>query len=77
MSKEQIDQLSILERAKAPTPKIFRTLKIIGLTLGAAAGTLLTAPGLPAIVVTIASYIAVAGTVASAVSQITVDGQTE
>lgn len=55
---------------KAPTPKFFRVLRTIGLALVAASGALLTAPiALPAAVVTVAGYLAVAGTVATAVSQ--------
>ena len=76
MTQKQIDNLSIKERIKSPTPKLFRTLKIIGLTLAAARGVLLTAPvALPAIVTTIAGYIATAGLVATAVSQVTVEGK--
>ncbi len=74
MTQKQMDNLSIKERIQAPTPKFFRILKVIGLTLAAASATLLAAPvALPAIVTTVASYIAVAGSVASAVSQITVE----
>lgn len=75
MTQKQIDSLSIKDRIQLPTPKLFRTLKIIGLTLAAASGVLLTAPiALPAIVTTIAGYIATAGLVATAVSQATVEG---
>jgi ABC-type xylose transport system permease subunit len=57
-----------------PTPKFFRMLKVIGLTLTAASGSLLAAPvELPAIITTIAGYVAVAGTVATAISQVTVE----
>ncbi|MEO8583655.1 MAG: hypothetical protein ABI415_07650 [Flavitalea sp.] len=74
MKQKQIDQLSVLDRVAAPTPRFFRLLKVIGLTLAAASGTLLAAPvALPAIVVTIASYVAVASTVVTAVSQVTVE----
>lgn len=74
MKQQQINKMSILQRAAAPTPQFFRILKIIGLTLAAASGTLLAAPvALPAIVTTIATYVAVAGTVATAVSQVTVE----
>lgn len=74
MEQRDIDSLTILERAAMPSPKFFRILKVIGLTLAAASGTLLAAPvTLPAIVVTVASYIAVAGTVATAISQVTVE----
>ena len=74
MEQHEIDGLSILERAALPTPRFFRILKVIGLTLAAASGTLLAAPiALPAIVTTIAGYVAVASTVVTAVSQVTVE----
>jgi hypothetical protein len=74
MEQRDIDSLTILERAAMPTPKFFRILKVIGLTLAAASGTLLAAPiALPAIVTTIAGYVAVASTVVTAVSQVTVE----
>ena len=74
MQQHEIDGLSILERAALPTPRFFRILKVIGLTLAAASGTLLAAPiALPAIVTTIAGYVAVASTVVTAVSQVTVE----
>jgi hypothetical protein len=74
MQQHEIDGLTILQRAAMPTPKLFRILKVIGLTLLAASGSLLAAPvALPAIVTTIAGYVAVAGTVATAVSQVTVE----
>jgi hypothetical protein len=74
MKQSNINRMSVLARAAAPTPQFFRILKIIGLTLAAASGTLLAAPvALPAIVTTVAGYVAVAGTVATAVSQVTVE----
>ena len=64
----------ILERAKAPTPKFFKVLRTIGLVIAAIGGTILTAPiSLPAVVVSAGGYLAVAGGVMSAVSQVTVD----
>ena len=66
----------IVERAKAPTPKFFKVLRTIGLALATLGGTILAAPvALPVIVTTIGGYVAVAGGVLSAVSQITVDEQ--
>ncbi len=65
---------NVMERALAPTPKFFKTLRTVGLVLAAVAGTILTAPiGLPVAVVNIAGYLAVAGGVLSAVSQVTVE----
>ena len=76
MTQQQIDSLSLAERAKASTPKLFKTIRVIGLALAAASGALIAAPiALPAIVTTIAGYLAVAGTVATAISQVTVAGK--
>jgi len=64
----------IIQMAKAPTPKFFKMLRNIGLTLAAISAAIITAPiALPAAVVTAAGYVAVASGVISAVSQITVD----
>ena len=66
--------MNIVERAKAPTPKFFKVLRSIGLALLAVSGSIVAAQvALPAVVVTVAGYAAVAGGVLSAVSQITVD----
>lgn len=68
--------MNLTERAKAPTPKFFRVLRTIGLSLLAVSGSIIAAPiTLPASIVTIAGYVAVAGGVLSAVSQVTVDDQ--
>ncbi|MFD0762849.1 hypothetical protein ACFQZW_12225 [Lutibacter aestuarii] len=68
--------MNITERAKAKTPKFFRVLRTIGLSLLAVSGSIIAAPiALPASIVTIAGYVAVAGGVLSAVSQVTVDDE--
>ena len=65
--------MNIVERAKAPTPKFFKILRSIGLALLGISGTIVAAPiVLPATVVTVAGYLAVAGGVVSAVSQVTI-----
>ena len=65
---------TIVNRAKAPTPKFFKVLRNIGLALATIGGAILTSPVvLPAVVVTVGGYLAVAGGVLSAVSQLTVD----
>lgn len=70
--------MNIQERVKAPTPKFFRILRTIGLSLLAVSGSLLAAPiALPATLVTVAGYVAVAGGVISAVSQVTVAEEIE
>ena len=62
----------IINRAKAPIPKFFKVLRNIGLVLAAVGGTILAAPvALPVAIVSIGGYIAVAGGVISAVSQLT------
>lgn len=66
--------MNIIARAKAPTPKFFRVLRSIGLALLAISGTIVAAPvALPAVIVSTAGYLVVAGGVISAISQITVD----
>ena len=55
---------------KQPTPPFFKKVRNIGLTIAAIGGAVLAAPvALPAAVITAAGYLAVAGTVASTVSQ--------
>lgn len=62
--------MKIKDRYKSPTPRFFRRLRNIGIALATAGGTILAAPVLlPATVVSAAGYLAVAGTIASAVSQ--------
>ena len=62
----------IINRAKAPTPKFFKVLRTVGLALAAVGGTILAAPiALSAIITTIGGYVAVAGGVLSAASQLT------
>lgn len=64
--------MNVIKRAKSPTPKFFKVLRNIGLALAAVGGTILTAPiTLPAAVITVGGYVAVAGGVLSAVSQLT------
>ena len=64
--------MNIIKRVKAPTPKFFKVLRNIGLALAAIGGTILAAPiALPVVVITIGGYVAVAGGVLSAVSQLT------
>lgn len=67
-------EMNIIERLNAPTPRFFKKLRTIGLILAAAGGAILAAPvALPATVVTIAGYVVVAGSVATAISQAAVE----
>ena len=70
--------MNIIKRVKSPTPKFFKVLRNIGLVLAAVGGTILAAPvALPTIVVTAGGYIAVAGGVISAVSQLTTKNEND
>lgn len=65
----------MVKRVKKPTPKFFKVVRNIGLTLASVSGVLLAAPvALPAGIISIAGYLAVTGGVMSAVSQMTVEG---
>jgi hypothetical protein len=64
--------MNLIQRVKAPTPKFFKVLRSIGLGLAAVGGTILAAPiALPVVITSIGGYLAVAGSVVSAVSQVT------
>tara|TARA_R110001583_G_C5329062_1_gene378116 strand:+ start:234 stop:467 length:234 start_codon:yes stop_codon:yes gene_type:complete len=68
--------MKITERYKKPTPTFFRKLRNIGIALAATGGAIIAAPiSLPTLVITIATYLTVAGTVATAVSQAVVSDQ--
>lgn len=61
----------VINRAKTPPPPFFRKLRNIGMALAGISAAILTAPvTLPATLVTIAGYAAVAGGVLGAVSQL-------
>jgi uncharacterized membrane protein HdeD (DUF308 family) len=64
--------MNIIKRAKAPIPKFFKVLRNIGLTIAAIGGAVVAAPiALPITVSSIGGYLALAGGVLSAVSQMT------
>ncbi len=64
--------MNIIKRAKAPIPKFFKVLRNIGLALATIGGTIVAAPiALPIAVNAVGGYLAVAGGVLSAVSQLT------
>jgi hypothetical protein len=66
----------IVTRMKKPTPKFFKKIRKVGLTLAAVSATIFAAPvALPAIVVKVAGYLAVAGAVAGTVSQAAVKNE--
>lgn len=60
----------LISRIQEPTPKFFKKIRNIGLVLTAVSGVIATAPvTLPAVLVSVAGYLAVAGGIASAISQ--------
>lgn len=66
--------MSIRKRWSAKTPKFWKRVQKVAITIGAVAGVLIAAPiTLPAAVVTVASYAITAGTVAATLSQLTVE----
>ena len=70
--------MSVVERVKAPTPKWFKVLRTIGITLASVGGAILASPvALPAGIVTAAGYLLLGGTVVTAVSQTGVKSEEE
>ena len=62
--------MNILERYQKPTPRFFRILRAVGVSLVSGGAALLAAPvTLPAVVLSLAGYAVVAGSVVTAVSQ--------
>lgn len=63
----------LVKRSKAQTPPFFKKLRLVGLTLAAVGGVLVASPiALPAALVAAGGYLIVAGSVATAVSQVAV-----
>ena len=70
------NNLNLVERVKAPTPKWFKIVRAIGITLTAVGGAILTAPvAIPATIVTVAGYLALGGTIATAVAQTAIQAE--
>ena len=67
--------LSLVQRLTAPTPKIFKIFRTVGLSLAAAGGAILAAPAMPVVLVSVAGYMIAAGTVMTAVSQVAVKNE--
>jgi len=66
--------MNIAERVKSPTPKFFKSIRNIGMLLATISGTILAGPiAFPAVIIKVATYLGVAGAVASAVSQTAVE----
>jgi hypothetical protein len=71
-----MNMTTIIKRAKKPTPRFFKKVRNIGLSVAAIGATIIAAPvALPAVLVKIAGYLAVAGSVMSGVSQVSVKNE--
>ena len=70
VTKPAPTELTLAERVMAPTPKFFKTLRTIGLVIGLVGGAILASPVvLPAAIVTVGGYLALAGSIVTGVSQ--------
>jgi hypothetical protein len=70
--------MSIKQRWSAKTPKFWRKVQRVAITIGAIAGVIIAAPiTLPVAVVTVATYAITAGTVAATLSQLTIEDNDE
>ena len=72
MKKSNIPEveLTLAQRVVAPTPKFFRLLRTIGVVVGLVGASILASPvALPAIVVTLGGYLALAGSIVTGLSQ--------
>lgn len=64
--------MEVVERLTEPTPKFWKKVRRIGLIFAGISTAILTAPiALPATIVTIAGYLATAGTVTTILAQAT------
>lgn len=65
---------SLRERWNSPTPKFWKRVQRWAIITGTVAGVIIAAPvALPAAVITVAGYVATAGTVAATLAQLTID----
>jgi hypothetical protein len=68
--------MNVLERTSRKSPIFFRKLRTVALLFTGVSTAVLTAPvALPAVVLSVAGYLATAGAVAAAVCQVTVEGE--
>ena len=68
--------LNLVERALAPTPKWFKILRTIGITLASVGGIIIASPvALPVGLVSAAGYLVLGGSIISVVSQTAVKAE--
>jgi ABC-type xylose transport system permease subunit len=67
--------MNLKQRWNAKTPKFWKKVQTIGLSLAGISSVILTAPvSLPVGIVTLAGYLATAGGVVGVISQLTIEG---
>jgi len=72
------NNMNVVERIKAPTPKWFKIVRNIGIALATVGGVIVASPlALPAGIVTAAGYLILGGSIISAVSQTGVKSEEE
>lgn len=70
------NQMNIVNRLQAPTPKWFKVLRTIGIALASVGGTIIAAPvALPVGLVSAAGYLVLGGSIISVVSQTAVKAE--
>jgi len=66
--------LTLAQRVMAPTPKFFCVLRTIGVVIGLVGASILASPvALPAVVVSVGGYLALAGSIVTGISQTAVE----
>jgi uncharacterized membrane protein HdeD (DUF308 family) len=72
------NNLNIVERTMAPTPKWFRILRTVGIALASVGGVIIASPiALPVGLVSAAGYLVLGGSIISVVSQTAVKSEEE
>jgi hypothetical protein len=72
------NNLNIVERIKAPTPKWFKIIRNIGIAVATIGGVIIASPvALPVGLVSAAGYLVLGGSIISAVSQTGVKSEEE
>ena len=70
------NNLNIVERALAPTPKWFKILRAVGIALASVGGIIIASPiALPVGLVSAAGYLVLGGSIISVVSQTAVKSE--
>ena len=70
------NKMNVVERVAAPTPKWFKILRTIGITLASVGGVIIASPvALPVGLVSAAGYLVLGGSIISVVSQTAVKAE--